>query len=236
MNSIYLIGSLRNENVPLLANRIREAIPSLEVFDDWYSPGPRTDDHWKEYEIGKGHTYAQALEGWAARHVFEFDKEHLDRCDGAVLCLPSGRSCHLEFGYMAGQGKRTYVLMDSPERWDVMYQFATGIAFSEEELMEMLSGKSDQVGPPFPQFGPTGSWVGKGPEHEVRGSSGKPPEDSAGDGVQWVPEGASRRQAHAERQGDETQQDDTCGDERDTEFLITDPWGVRLLNPFSTVR
>ncbi len=141
MDSIYLIGSLRNENVPLLANRIREAVPGLEVFDDWYSPGPRADDHWKEYEVGKGHTYKEALQGWAAKHVFEFDKYHLDRCDGALLLLPAGKSCHLEAGYVAGRGKPLFVLMDDPERFDVMYQFAKEVCFNEQELFQALNNE-----------------------------------------------------------------------------------------------
>ncbi len=260
MDSIYLIGSLRNEQVPLLANRIRGAMPSLEVFDDWYSPGPRADDHWKEYEIGKGHTYAQALQGWAARHVFEFDKFHLDRCDGALLLLPAGKSCHLEAGYVAGRGKPLFVLMDDPERFDVMYQFATGVAFSEEELIGMLSEGDNQrkktyrippiervdwkkgsnepkeMGPPFPQFGPTGQYLGEGPEHEVRGSDSEPSENSAGDGVQWVPEGASRRQAHAGGQGDEAKQDDTRGDERYPKREQFCPGGYSVCRALPTVR
>ena len=148
MNSIYLIGSLRNENVPLLANRIREAVPGLEVFDDWYSPGPRADDHWKDYEVGKGHTYKQALQGWAARHVFEFDQFHLDRCDGAVLLLPAGKSCHLEAGYVAGRGKPLIILMDDPERFDVMYQFAKEVCFNEQELFQALNDERGGVSLP----------------------------------------------------------------------------------------
>ena len=37
MKSIYIIGSLRNKNIPLIGNKLREA--GFEVFDDWFSPG-----------------------------------------------------------------------------------------------------------------------------------------------------------------------------------------------------
>ena len=47
---IYLIGSLRNEEVPKLARRLREAL-NVEVFDDWFSPGPKADDFWRLDEI-----------------------------------------------------------------------------------------------------------------------------------------------------------------------------------------
>ncbi len=136
MRSLYIIGSLRNRELVMeVANAIRAT--GMEAFDDWLSPGPKADDEWKSYEEARGHTYRQALEGWAAEHVYAFDRHHLDRCDGAVLILPSGKSCHLEAGYMAAT-KPLFILMDTPDRWDIMYLFATGIAFSQPELLEMI--------------------------------------------------------------------------------------------------
>jgi hypothetical protein len=132
---LYLIGSLRNPQIPRLAENLRGL--GLEIFDDWYAAGPKADDHWKEYEEGRGNDYRDGLKGWAAQHVFEFDVFHLNRCDGAMLVLPAGRSGHLELGYASGLGKKTYVLLDRPDRWDVMYQFARdGIFFSEDEMYE----------------------------------------------------------------------------------------------------
>jgi hypothetical protein len=53
--------------------------------------------------------------------------------------VPAGKSGHLELGYMLGQGKKGYIFFDKePERWDVMYQFATGIFFNKEELIQEL--------------------------------------------------------------------------------------------------
>ncbi len=45
---IYLIGSLRNPNIPAIANELRTL--GYEVFDDWYAAGPEADDYWKSYE------------------------------------------------------------------------------------------------------------------------------------------------------------------------------------------
>jgi hypothetical protein len=146
---IYLIGSLRNNCVPLLANRLREV--GHEVFDDWYSAGHEADDMWKSYEDTRGRSYKDALAGHAAQHVFQFDLKHLQRCDTAVLVMPAGKSCHLELGYALGQGKRGYVLFDAvPDRYDVMYNFANGVFFDIEELVKELeckpvaAAKSDQ--------------------------------------------------------------------------------------------
>lgn len=133
---VYLIGSLRNPEVPKLAEKIREL--GFEVFDDWYAAGPEADDKWRDYEKARGHTYKEALKGFAADHVYKFDLKHLNECDIAVLHLPTGKSGHLELGYVIGKGKISYILLDNPERWDVMYLFARGVFNSFEELKEEL--------------------------------------------------------------------------------------------------
>lgn len=136
---VYLIGSLRNPNVPVLAAKLRAE--GHIVFDDWYAAGPEADDYWMKYEKEKGHNFEQALKGYAAGHVFEFDKHHLDQSGVAILMMPAGKSGHLEFGYMIGRGKEGYILMDGePERFDVMYKFATGVFTNEEDLFEALRG------------------------------------------------------------------------------------------------
>ncbi len=141
---LYLIGSLRNEKIPAIASQLREAVPGLEVFDDWYAAGPEADDYWKQYEQEKGSSYEQALKGYAARHVFEFDREHLDSSDIVVLVLPAGKSGHLELGYSIGSGKRAYILLDADDvRWDVMYAFASDVFRTTEELINAIKVASN---------------------------------------------------------------------------------------------
>ena len=133
MTSIYLIGSLRNPRVPLIAQQLRSH--GSDVFDDWYAAGPEADDKWREYEKGRGHTYPEALGGLAATHIFDFDLRHLHRSDAAVLVLPAGRSAHLELGYAIGKGKPGYILLDNePDRYDVMYKFANGVYSTVDDV------------------------------------------------------------------------------------------------------
>lgn len=135
---IYLIGSLRSDRIPHIANHLRAEL-GIEVFDDWWSPGRTTDDEWRDYERTRGRSYLEALAGHHAVEVFEFDKRHLDRCAAAVLALPAGKSGHLELGYVLGQGKPGYILMDGePERFDIMYQFATKIFMDLPSLTSHL--------------------------------------------------------------------------------------------------
>ena len=138
MAKIYLIGSLRSPKVPEVAQKLRAA--GHIVFDDWFAAGPEADDYWQKYEQERGNNYKQGLEGYAAHHVFNFDKHHLDTNDLAILMLPAGKSGHLELGYMIGTGKPGYILFDEamPDRWDVMYLFASGVFFHIEDLLKEL--------------------------------------------------------------------------------------------------
>ena len=140
---IYLIGSLRNPKVPKLAEFLRGP-GGFAVFDDWYAAGPEADDYWQKYEQARGHDLHQALQGNAANHVFAYDRSHLDRCTAAVMLLPTGKSGHLEFGYMIGQGKPGFILLDKePQRFDVMYRFAGRVCRDQIELMLALDKVED---------------------------------------------------------------------------------------------
>lgn len=139
--TLYLIGSLRNEKIPVLANRLREESPHTEVFDEWYSAGPHADDCWKSHQISKGLSYQDALQGYAAKNVFAFDQRHLDRSTHALLVLPAGKSGHMEIMYAAyGVRAKTAILLDPEDvRWDVMYQFIPNIFTTTEEVIEWLN-------------------------------------------------------------------------------------------------
>ena len=142
---IYLIGSLRNPRVPEVAAQLRAA--NYQVFDDWFAAGPHADDAWRDYERARGHRLPEALKGEAAWHVFQFDKTWLEKADAVVLMLPAGKSGHMELGWALGQGKPGFILLDSdPDRYDVMYLFATGVASDVTELLRMVRGENMRRG------------------------------------------------------------------------------------------
>jgi|ERR1035437_473349 nucleoside 2-deoxyribosyltransferase len=142
IKSIYIIGSLKNRCIVNIGNALRDV--GIDAFDDWLSAGPEADDFWKEYADKRGLSYKEALEGHAAKHVYEFDKFHLDRCDAALLVLPAGKSGHLELGYTLGKGKPGWILLDelvdkATMRYDVMYQFADGIFETLPDFMKYIT-------------------------------------------------------------------------------------------------
>lgn len=85
------------------------------------------------------------MAGYAAQHVFEFDKHHLDAASAGLLLLPAGKSGHLELGYLLGRGVPGYILLDPDDvRWDVMYLFANKVTSNIEEIIDDLR-KSGEV-------------------------------------------------------------------------------------------
>ena len=138
---VYLIGSLRNPEVPQIGQVLRAQ--GYDVFDDWHAGGEKADDEWMKYEQARGRDYHEALRGYSARHTFEYDLFHLNRADVGVLVAPAGKSAHLELGYLLGQGKSAFIYMPTdPERWDVMVLFATGVLRTQTELLDRLAGIS----------------------------------------------------------------------------------------------
>lgn len=134
---IYLIGSLRNPEIPNIANKLRGE--GLEIYDEWYCPGPEADEYWQKYCRGRKLSYSEAMEGWHAKQVFEIDKFHLDRCEAAILALPAGKSGHMEVGYIKGLGKPAFILLDKePDRYDIMYRFVDKVTTDLYEIVQRL--------------------------------------------------------------------------------------------------
>ena len=137
MKSIYLIGALKNWDIVQLTNELEQQ--GFDVFSEWLTPGPEADSFLLKYAKLRGWSYKQALDSYAANHTFLFDKKHIDRCDLAVMCMPCGKSGHIELGYVIGCGKPGYILFDSePERFDLMHKLATDIFFSKQDLFDEL--------------------------------------------------------------------------------------------------
>lgn len=141
IKSLYLVGSLRSEYLRELENRLTKTLPDIEIFAEWHGAGKFADDEFKEYHKGKGRTYRESLQTYAAKHIFEFDKCHLDRTEGAILLMPAGKSCMLEAGYSIGKGKPVFGFFsegEPDERWEIMLQFLTSLSYTEEELIDQI--------------------------------------------------------------------------------------------------
>lgn len=138
MAKIYLASSWRNQEQPVILDVLRQC--GHEVYD-FRNPQPGNSGFsWKEAgDVSAPEPYLETLDSESAQAGFRLDKEAMDWADTCVLLLPCGRSAHLEAGYMAGQGKRVFVLLSEdgfePE---LMYLLCTGITLDVLQLLEWL--------------------------------------------------------------------------------------------------
>jgi hypothetical protein len=115
---LYVASSWRNPIQPSIVEDARAQ--GHEVYDFRHPPG---GDHlgfsWSDVDPGwtswTAEQYVMALEHPIAVAGFESDYTAMNWAEGGVLVLKSGRSAHLEAGYLVGQGKPVWVLLDPSE-------------------------------------------------------------------------------------------------------------------------
>lgn len=148
---IYVASSWRNEHQQILVENLRSL--GYEVYDFKHPndglPGfqwSRIDNDWQNWNMDD---YRDALENPYAQFGFNRDFDAMKAADICVLCLPCGRSAHLEAGWMKGAGKKVIAYIDpivkiEPE---LMYLLLDGIALDLVDLKILLDG-----GNPRPVF------------------------------------------------------------------------------------
>lgn len=140
MSSIYVASSWRNDIQPTVVDVLRE--DGHEVYDFRNPPlgtgfaWSQVDPNWKSWTADE---YRKALRHPVSLAGFGSDFAGMQGADTCVLVLPSGRSAHLEAGYMAGQGKRVIILTRDGEEPELMALLCDEIVSSIEELRRVVS-------------------------------------------------------------------------------------------------
>jgi len=137
---IYVASSWRNKYQPAVVAMLRQM--GHEVYD-FHTPRPGNDGFgWKEidpnWESWTPERFRILLQHSVAKAGFESDANAVNWATMGVLVLPSGRSAHLEAGYLAGQGKPVHILMPEKSEPELMYRWAAGIHLSAHELRAAL--------------------------------------------------------------------------------------------------
>lgn len=142
---IYLVGSLKDEEFPRIAERFREG--GHEVFDDWRGGGADGDKRWRDYELNeRDRGYVEALQAPFAVNNREFDRTNIDKCDAVVaVCKPNklpGISAVAELAYARWvKGTHAIILLNGePHDWDLMLPLVvTRVCNNVEEVLEVLA-------------------------------------------------------------------------------------------------
>lgn len=156
---IYVASSWRNEIQPSIVRLLRSR--GHEVYD---FRNPAEGNHgfsWEQIDYSfvvgsetlaerlgvsfkKWSTdqYRKALDTPIAQEGFKLDFDAMKWADACVLVLPSGRSAHIEAGWMAGAGKKVVVYVEGLTEPELMYKIfgPTGaICTNPDELFKSLA-------------------------------------------------------------------------------------------------
>jgi len=145
---IYVAGSFANaEKIRMIAHRLREAGLTCYVFCDKGEPTEALSRQLRQnYDTSllKPNT---ALRMDTVRAIGKLNMTALDECDGAVVVLPSGKSAHMEAGYMIGKGRPVWIYGPMTRgEFDAMYVMVNGIYDEHEfkELVEQIAAYNDR--------------------------------------------------------------------------------------------
>ena len=139
--NIYVASSWRNNDQPRVVQELRQLGHSVY---DFKNPAPGDEGfHWSEIDskwtCWAPDEFVKGLQHPLAQNGFKKDMSALMNCDACVLVLPCGRSAHLELGWAAGAGKKTFILLDHPlSEPELMYKMAEHLCPTLYELLERV--------------------------------------------------------------------------------------------------
>lgn len=140
MRRIYVASSWRNPYQPRIVNQLRE--DGHEVYD-FRNPPNGTAFSWSEinpdWQQWSPDDYLRGLTHERAKKGFNSDFGAMKWADTCVLVLPSGRSAHLEAGWMAGAGKEVHVLQLDRQEPELMNLLLDSVCITYDKLAERLS-------------------------------------------------------------------------------------------------
>lgn len=129
MARIYVASSCGNPYQQQLVNDLRKL--GHQVYDFKHPSGRNDNNVWTEmgvdHVIQTNDSYEEAISRKEAVERFEEHRNAMQDADTCVLLLPSGRSSHVEAGWMAGLGKRVFVYNNDREvKPELMYRLFDG--------------------------------------------------------------------------------------------------------------
>lgn len=138
---IYVASSWRNEHQQVLVNELR--LMGFDVYDFKHPHGDsgfqwsNIDKDWQNWTM---EDYRGALCSDYAKFGFNRDFDAMKAADICVVCLPCGRSAHLEAGWMKGAGKKVIAFIPPEEHIEpeLMYGLLDGIALCIQDVWEIV--------------------------------------------------------------------------------------------------
>ena len=137
---IYLASSWKNIYQPGVLATLRLA--GHEVYD-FRNPKPgdpgfswtSVAEGWRDWDM---ENYRKGLQHPVAQAGFKLDFDAMKWADTCVLLLPSGRSAHIEAGWMVGAGKKLVIVSPLREPIEPELMYLVGGDCIRDSLPEIL--------------------------------------------------------------------------------------------------
>ena len=137
---IYLASSWRNRYHADLLQKLRQQ--GYQVYDFKNPVEGNSGFAWRdvdpEWQTWSPDQLREKLAHPLAVMGFDLDMGALQEAEIVVLCLPSGRSSHIEAGYHKGRGRPVVVYAPEPVEPELMYRLFDAIVTTESELFNYL--------------------------------------------------------------------------------------------------
>lgn len=140
---IYTASSWKNQYYPLIVDKLikegyqvydfRTAISTIghkEAFD-WVQVS-------KDWENWTTSEFIFHLHDALCVNAFNSDLKGMQESDICLLILPSGKSSHIEAGYMKGLGKKLFIFAPDNTRPELTYSLADNIFIKFQDLLDAL--------------------------------------------------------------------------------------------------
>lgn len=157
MARIYVASSWKNMRQPWLVEELRNR--GHEVYDFRHPAGRDDENVWNEVSKVRGlaeryrdnsltaDDFLRMIGDERARQRFHEHMSAMREADTCVLLLPSGRSAHVEAGYMAAMGKRVIVLdVGQRVRPELMYGMFHSYTADYVRLCELIENDQEKQG------------------------------------------------------------------------------------------
>ena len=140
--NIYIASSWRNEHQQMLVDELRKM--GHEVYDFKHPNGDEgfqwsnIDENWQDWTMKQ---YRENLKSEYAQFGMNRDFDAMKAADVCILCLPCGRSAHLEAGWMKGARKKVIAYIHPGEKIEpeLMYGIIDGIALNIEDVASIVN-------------------------------------------------------------------------------------------------
>lgn len=124
MANIYVASSWRNNFQPPIVSAL---LLARHAVYDFRNPSPGDNGfHWSEidpnWENWSTYEFREGLNHPIAKKGYSKDRNAMVWANAGLLVLPSGRSAHLEAGWLAGRGKPMAVFAPEIQEPELMYK------------------------------------------------------------------------------------------------------------------